>query len=223
MVTHQSCWTQRARELGITLNKVRGALVDGYSIRDGKCTLSRARCERTAVELAREIAVSPHTLRISEVPPMEISDIATITRVTSFKRMRRSSPLIRCLHAVQRSQVGDLYAITDQRETRLVDVIASNPTIIVSQNQQGNQLFAFKATLDAVSSKQVMSFLLTRSSRSTPDRNPDIFCRSFCSSSTRARLVSRRPRRRIRTTASCNESSPVLLCNSPACLFLLSV
>jgi hypothetical protein len=109
------CGDDRARELGITLNKVRGALVDNYSIRDGKCTLSKSRCERTAVELAREVAV------------------------------------------------GDLYSITDQRGTRLVDVIASNPTIIVSQNEQGSQLFAFKATLDAVSSKQELLQLVDAS------------------------------------------------------------
>jgi len=48
---------ERARELGISMNKSRNGVEDKMSIRGGECTIPKTRVPRTAQELAQEIAV----------------------------------------------------------------------------------------------------------------------------------------------------------------------
>eukprot|EP00290_Baffinella_frigidus_P005533 CAMPEP_0180140276 /NCGR_PEP_ID=MMETSP0986-20121125/14114_1 /TAXON_ID=697907 /ORGANISM="non described non described, Strain CCMP2293" /LENGTH=409 /DNA_ID=CAMNT_0022082703 /DNA_START=53 /DNA_END=1282 /DNA_ORIENTATION=- len=99
---------ERARELGVTLPRTNPE--ERTTLRDGECTLSRARSARTAKELGQEIAV------------------------------------------------GDIHALEGFEE-----VLREHSKMVVMDGPGGEPLFAFKATFEAVTSKQELLQLVNQS------------------------------------------------------------
>mmetsp|Transcript_13423 Transcript_13423/g.32375 ORF Transcript_13423/g.32375 Transcript_13423/m.32375 type:complete len:408 (+) Transcript_13423:201-1424(+) len=114
----------------------------GHSLLEPNCQC----IHKCGEERAKELGITLPKARKSITDPFSTRD-----GECKLPRARTARTAVELAHELA---VGDLYAVEDIKGGRLVDDIAKNPKILVTEQEGGGQLFAFKATFDAVSSKQ---------------------------------------------------------------------